>query len=412
MNKKKKSELLAELRQHQQANQSLGYIREQMHLTLAEYRDLVRLAESVRLGMVAEWTVDLPKRTRDFVHQHKLLDTDKVRELLMTGSYSAIPKFTSTTAQHLAELLNVELAAPKPRVPRAKRKMSLPTTGSMRSAHPNVQQIKRTHPVFPPDKPFDTPMKQALIADIYYVRLVEKHSKILNVPTEIILRMPLPKLARPNSVPPSIFALARDIYSANRDSFIKSDMLGFISMDEKRGYAKAKLNSSSTPVYYYDPEHILVSRRPQKAGRHHIGTGVTFFCHDGKGRFLMGKRSELCRDEQGVWCIGGGEIHFGEQALTALRRELKEEYGAAPLHVEFLGYRDAMRSNDSFITHWLMLDFLVQVDPETVRLGEPHKIEVIDWFTLDTVPAGCHSQWPSFLDQYRDQLTQVLTKQD
>ena len=37
-----------------------------------------------------------------------------------------------------------------------------------------------------------------------------------------------------------------------------------------------------------------------------IGITTVFFCHDGKGKFLMAKRSKNARDEHGRWDIGGG----------------------------------------------------------------------------------------------------------
>ncbi|HET8708754.1 MAG TPA: hypothetical protein VFL85_00580, partial [Candidatus Saccharimonadales bacterium] len=43
-----------------------------------------------------------------------------------------------------------------------------------------------------------------------------------------------------------------------------------------------------------------------------IGVSCGFLCHDGTGRFLMQKRSQNCRDEQGRWDIGAGSHEFGD----------------------------------------------------------------------------------------------------
>lgn len=41
-------------------------------------------------------------------------------------------------------------------------------------------------------------------------------------------------------------------------------------------------------------------------GVDYIGVCVVYFCHDGKGEFVMAKRSSNARDEHGRWDIGGG----------------------------------------------------------------------------------------------------------
>jgi 8-oxo-dGTP diphosphatase len=45
----------------------------------------------------------------------------------------------------------------------------------------------------------------------------------------------------------------------------------------------------------------------------------------------------------------------------------------------------------------------VRVDPSQIKIGEPHKIDAVDWFTSDNLPTPVHSQfWRSYqlaLDQ-------------
>ena len=80
-----------------------------------------------------------------------------------------------------------------------------------------------------------------------------------------------------------------------------------------------------------------------KKGIDHIGVGVVFFCHDGKGNFILNKRTAKSRDEYGRWDPGGGGINFGEKVPDALKREIKEEYCTNILKAEFLGFRDVHR---------------------------------------------------------------------
>lgn len=139
-------------------------------------------------------------------------------------------------------------------------------------------------------------------------------------------------------------------------------------------------------------------------GVDYTGVSITFFCHDGKGNFLMNKRSANCRDEHGRWDLGGGGIEFGESMEDALRKEIREEYCTDVLGYEFLGYTDNHRTHNGRKTHWISLHFKVLVDRSKVKNGEPHKFDDIGWFRTDALPSPLHSQFPAFLDKHKDKL--------
>lgn len=132
-----------------------------------------------------------------------------------------------------------------------------------------------------------------------------------------------------------------------------------------------------------------------------VGVTIVCFCHDGKGNFILAKRSKNTRDEHGRWDIGGGGVEWGESVESTMRRELKEEYLTDVIDYKFLGFRDVHREHDGKKTHWIALDFKVLVDPKQVGNGEPHKLEEVKWFTLDTLPKELHSQFPYFLKKYK-----------
>ncbi|MEO6536789.1 MAG: NUDIX domain-containing protein [Candidatus Paceibacterota bacterium] len=142
-----------------------------------------------------------------------------------------------------------------------------------------------------------------------------------------------------------------------------------------------------------------------KKGIDCIGNTATFFCHDGKGNYLLSKRSINCRDEHGTWDEGGGGIEFEDTVEETLEKEIAEEYCTTILEKEFLGYRDVHRiTEDGTPTHWIALDFKVLVDRDKVAIGEPHKCDELGWFTLDSLPSPLHSQFPGALEKYRDRL--------
>ncbi len=143
-----------------------------------------------------------------------------------------------------------------------------------------------------------------------------------------------------------------------------------------------------------------------KKGVDFVGVSVNYICHDGKGKFLMAKRTSNCRDEWGKWDTGGGGLEFGDTVEDTLRKEIKEEYSTEVLNFEFLGYLDVHREHEGVKTHWISLGFKVQVDPEKVAIGEPHKFSELKWFTLETLPnaSDMHSQMPKALEKYKDKL--------
>lgn len=130
-----------------------------------------------------------------------------------------------------------------------------------------------------------------------------------------------------------------------------------------------------------------------KRGVDFIGVTVCFIVHDGKGKFLLQKRSKNTRDEHGKWDIGGGAVEFGETLDQAVRREVQEELCTQPSKVEFLAAYEAHRDNHGTPTHWIALLHSVQVDPSAVKIGEPDRIDEIAWFNSYDLPSPLHSMF-------------------
>lgn len=139
------------------------------------------------------------------------------------------------------------------------------------------------------------------------------------------------------------------------------------------------------------------------------GVSTVFFCHDGKGKIFLAKRSKKARDEHGRWDPGAGGLKHGFTLEENIRRELREEYSAVPIEMEFVGYWDALRElDDGTPTHWLAMGFAVLVDPRKVSINEPEMFEDSGWFTLNSLPKPMHSQMEVFLNKHGKKFKKII----
>src|SRR5438105_4964828 len=132
-----------------------------------------------------------------------------------------------------------------------------------------------------------------------------------------------------------------------------------------------------------------------KSGVDYIGITCVFYCHDGKGNFLLHKRSKKCKDEKGTWDCGGGSLELGETFEEAVKREIKEEYDTEILSLTYAGVHNVLRRNEGQKTHWVALIFKVAIDSKKVKIGDADKIDQIGWFRSNAWPKPLHSQFLS-----------------
>ncbi len=118
----------------------------------------------------------------------------------------------------------------------------------------------------------------------------------------------------------------------------------------------------------------------------------------------MHKRSKQCRDERGTWDCGGGSMEFGETLENAVRREVKEEYGADALDIKYMTTLNVLREHNGKVTHWIKNMHWVLLDPAQVIIGEPDKIDELGWFTIDNLPKPLHSQIETEVQVLKDFL--------
>ncbi len=110
-----------------------------------------------------------------------------------------------------------------------------------------------------------------------------------------------------------------------------------------------------------------------------IGVTTPFYCNDGKGNFLLHKRSIECRDEQGRWDTGSGKLEFGLALEENVLKEVFEEYGCVGEIQERLPAHDIFRDQSGVKTHWVAVPFFIKVNRDEAKNNEPEKIDEIGW---------------------------------
>lgn len=138
-----------------------------------------------------------------------------------------------------------------------------------------------------------------------------------------------------------------------------------------------------------------------KAGIDYIAITTPFYCNDGKGNFILHKRSVNCRDEKGTWDTGGGQLEFGQTLEESVLREVKEEYGCHGKIQEALPPYTLFRKNGEKKTHWLAVPFFILVYPDEVKNGDPEKIAEIGWFKFSSLPKPLHPGLMLVLKKYK-----------
>jgi len=130
-----------------------------------------------------------------------------------------------------------------------------------------------------------------------------------------------------------------------------------------------------------------------RAGTHYPGVCVVFICHDGMGRVLLHRRSAMCRDEHHLWDSGAGQLELHEGFEAAVRRGVKEKYCCQALRIDYASTANVLRKHEGVRSHWVAIVFAVLVDPTKVRIGEPDKMDALDWFLSQAFPEHLHSKF-------------------
>ncbi len=137
-------------------------------------------------------------------------------------------------------------------------------------------------------------------------------------------------------------------------------------------------------------------------GVDYTGISTPFYCNDGKGNFLLHKRSKNTRDDHGMWDTGGGKLEFGVSPEENVLKEILEEYGCRGKIQEMMKPYSIIREWNGKKTHWLAIPFFIEVDPREAKNNEPKKIDEIGWFRLDAFPQPLHPGVVYALNHYQE----------
>lgn len=132
----------------------------------------------------------------------------------------------------------------------------------------------------------------------------------------------------------------------------------------------------------YDEHRNLTGRvhlRGTQWGAGEYGLGVSVWVYDGAGKILMTRRAPE-KTFAGTWENTGGGVQAGEDSLTAIVRELREETGilAEPSEFELL---DTGMDGNSFFDHYCL--------KRKIRLEDvvllPGETDAVRWADFDEI---------------------------
>lgn len=124
--------------------------------------------------------------------------------------------------------------------------------------------------------------------------------------------------------------------------------------------------------------------RPAKPSIDYVGVGVGGVILNNKNQVLLQLRGPKAKNEIGVWKLPGGQIEWGETAISALRREVKEELGVEIKIIKQIFCFDDILINED--QHWLVPFYLCKIKKGRPKNMEPGKTDKIRWFNLNNLP--------------------------
>jgi mutator protein MutT len=149
-------------------------------------------------------------------------------------------------------------------------------------------------------------------------------------------------------------------------------------------YNNPKVQEGTTVEYndIYDADRRLTGRLHQRGKRWapgEYGLVVCVWVYDGRGHILLTRRAPG-KSFAGTWENSGGAAQAGEDSLTAISRELREETGIVAQPEEFELLR-TVRDNVNFYDHYCLRR---DIPLEDVVL-QPGETDDAKWVTFSEI---------------------------
>ncbi len=108
-----------------------------------------------------------------------------------------------------------------------------------------------------------------------------------------------------------------------------------------------------------------------------VGAGVVII-KDGKTLLTKRKGSHA----EGCYGSLGGHVEHGESPIEAVKREALEELGIEIGNIQFATCLNMVK----YGKHYIDITFVAEIISGDPTICEPHKIERVDWYSLDELP--------------------------
>jgi len=136
----------------------------------------------------------------------------------------------------------------------------------------------------------------------------------------------------------------------------------------------------------------------KKSNRERVRVSINTLVVDGSN-LLLGKRAG--KNGDGSWCCPGGHLEFGESALEAAKRELKEETSIEATNISFLHVLNDPYC-DNLKYHYVTLNFLVDGWLGIPKVMEPDKCYEWKWFPADALPKPLFSHHMFLIEMWKE----------
>lgn len=116
-------------------------------------------------------------------------------------------------------------------------------------------------------------------------------------------------------------------------------------------------------------------------------------------KVLLGKRAG--KNGKGCWCSPGGHLEFGESAIEAAKRELREETGVEAQNISFIHVLNDPHC-DNYLYHYIAINFLVDEWTGDPVVTEPDKFDEWKWFSVDELPTPMFSHHELLIKMWKE----------